>query len=142
MIQSGEHARFALKAGHSAFRIVHEIGGKNFDGYVARERRVMRAVYLSHPAGADRGLDFVRSAALALGDCHALQSNHEPPEYTFVLSEWHICKFLMASGFGQVSAGFGLWFLADTGSRLAATKTHRLKPAPPGSLAHLMGRDG
>ncbi len=41
--------------------IGRQIGGQDFDGYIALESSVAGAIHLTHPAGAERGEDFVRS---------------------------------------------------------------------------------
>ena len=58
VIEGGEHACLALEA-RQAIRIVGECGGKNLDGDVAAELHVARAVYLTHPAGAEERLEAI-----------------------------------------------------------------------------------
>ncbi len=60
VVQRGQHAGFALET-CEAFRIVHEICGKDFDGHVAPELVVVRAIHFTHSASADRGKNFVWS---------------------------------------------------------------------------------
>src|SRR5205823_4543460 len=59
MIERGQRLRFAFEAGHAG-GIFGEGRGQDLDGDVARELRIARAIYLAHPAGAERGDDFVR----------------------------------------------------------------------------------
>jgi hypothetical protein len=60
MIERREDLRFALKP-REAIRIVRQRGREDFDGDVATELRIARAIDLAHPAGADGGEDLVRS---------------------------------------------------------------------------------
>ena len=60
VIQRGEQPRFALEA-CEPIGVAAQRFGKNFDGDVATELRIRRAVDLSHTAGAQRGDDLVRS---------------------------------------------------------------------------------
>ena len=64
VVQRSEHLRFALKS-REALWIVGEEIRKNFDRDVAIERRVARAIHLSHTAGAERGENVVRAEASA-----------------------------------------------------------------------------
>ena len=57
MVQRGDRARFALEA-------LGELLGRNLDGDVAAQARVVRAVHLAHAARADLGQDLVRAEAL------------------------------------------------------------------------------
>ena len=52
MIQRGEHPRLALEACQAA-RVARELARQDFDGDVAPELRVVRAVDFAHPAGAE-----------------------------------------------------------------------------------------
>ena len=58
MVERGEQFRFTLKA-RQAIRILRERLGQNFDGDVALQLRVARAIDLAHSAGANRGEDVV-----------------------------------------------------------------------------------
>ena len=69
MVQRGEHGGFALKAGQP-FRIIHEVCGKDFDGYLARELGVVLLIYFAHPARANLRDDFVRSEFRASSEHH------------------------------------------------------------------------
>src|SRR3954469_5984501 len=62
MVQRRESLGFTIEAGQSV-GIVREGLGQDLDRDVAPERRVVRAVYLPHPAGADCADDFVRADA-------------------------------------------------------------------------------
>ncbi len=52
MIQRGDGFGFALKA-------LRELCGGDFNGYVAIQSRIVRAIHLAHPARAERRDDFV-----------------------------------------------------------------------------------
>ena len=69
MVQRREHSGFTLKAGKT-FRIIDEISGEDFDGHVAREFRVARAIHLAHAARANLRDDFVGAETRARGDAH------------------------------------------------------------------------
>src|SRR5258707_1387559 len=60
MRERRDGSRFALKA-PSQIRIGRELSGKNFDGDVAPEARVPRAIHLSHSTRTDRCEDLVRA---------------------------------------------------------------------------------
>ena len=66
MIQRGNGAGFALET-LLEFGIVGEMSRENLDSYSAIEARVFRPVDFSHTAGAERGLNFVRSKFRARG---------------------------------------------------------------------------
>jgi hypothetical protein len=58
MIQRGDGAGFALEA-LAALRVGGKIRGKDFDGDVAAEARIARAIDFAHTAGAEGRDDFV-----------------------------------------------------------------------------------
>ena len=64
MIQCGRGARFLLEAAQTV-----GIGGKaarqHFDGDIAPQPRIARAIHFAHPAGSDEGDDFVRAETCA-----------------------------------------------------------------------------
>src|SRR5579864_4416034 len=60
MVQGGQRLGFAREA-LEAIRIRGEEIRQDLDGDIAVERRVLRAVDLAHPAGAELGNDFVRT---------------------------------------------------------------------------------
>ena len=60
MLQAGNGFGFAIETG-AQFGVGAEVRRKNFDGNDALETSVAGFVDLSHAAGADGGLDFVRS---------------------------------------------------------------------------------
>ena len=69
MIQRRGSPRFLLEA-LQAFRIGGERGRQHFDGHVAAEPRVARAVDLAHPAGANEREDIVGAEASAGSQGH------------------------------------------------------------------------
>jgi hypothetical protein len=58
MVKRGQEFRFALKASH-ALGVVREFVGQNFDGYIAPELGVPRAINFTHPAGTNSRENFV-----------------------------------------------------------------------------------
>jgi len=65
MIQRGQGLGFAIKA-RQAFRVAGERARKNFDGDVALQLRVVRAIHLTHPTRAERCQDLVLTEFFAL----------------------------------------------------------------------------
>ena len=59
MIQRGEHLRFSLEARH-ALGIASHGFGQNFQGHVATELAVARAIHFAHAARTNRRDDLVR----------------------------------------------------------------------------------
>ena len=64
MVQRRGRARFLLEA-LQPFGVGRQAGGQDLDRYLASEPRVARAIDLPHPAGAERGDDFVGAEASA-----------------------------------------------------------------------------
>ncbi len=64
--ERGDRLRLAFEA-RAPFGIAGEACGQDLDGDVTVEPRVVRAVDLAHPAGADGGDDLVRSEGCAGG---------------------------------------------------------------------------
>ncbi len=62
MVQRGRRTRFLLEA-VKALRIAGKTGREDFDGDVAPEARIARAIDLTHPTGTQRGNDFVGAEA-------------------------------------------------------------------------------
>jgi hypothetical protein len=60
MIQAGDGAGFALEA-LAQFGAIGKMCWQNFDGDVAAQARVARAIDLTHSARPERRNDFVRS---------------------------------------------------------------------------------
>ena len=60
MIQRREDLGFALEAG-DAIGITREGLGKNLDRHAAAKLRIASAIHLAHPAGAEGGLDLIRT---------------------------------------------------------------------------------
>ena len=67
MIERGEQSRFALESRH-AIGVGRERRRQDLHRDVAIELRVARAIDLSHPAGAERGENFVGAEACAGGN--------------------------------------------------------------------------
>jgi hypothetical protein len=60
MIERGNGARFLLEAAET-IGVMRERVGEDFEGDVASEASVAGAIDFTHPAGAERRDDFVRS---------------------------------------------------------------------------------
>jgi hypothetical protein len=69
MVERGGGAGFLLEA-LEAPRIGRESGGQDFDGDVTPQPGIVRAVDLSHPAGAERGADLIGAEADARREGH------------------------------------------------------------------------
>jgi hypothetical protein len=70
MVHGRDRARLLLKA-LLPVRIAGQRGGQDFDGNVALQARIARAIDVAHPAGTERGDDFVRSETSAGREVHA-----------------------------------------------------------------------
>src|SRR5687768_1391515 len=81
MIQRREGLGLALKAG-DAFRIICERRRENFDGDLSAELQVFCAIDLPHPAGAERGDDFIGAEAGAEGEAHSGRGQYQGQEVT------------------------------------------------------------
>ena len=71
MCERRDGSCFAFKA-PSQIRIGRELSGKNFDGDVAAEARVPRAIHLSHSTRTDRREDLVRAESGAWSQRYGL----------------------------------------------------------------------
>ena len=58
--ERGKNPRFALEPSH-AVNVTSKGFGKDFDSYVAAELGIAGTIYLSHPASANGGQDFIRA---------------------------------------------------------------------------------
>jgi hypothetical protein len=58
VIQRRGRARFLFKPSR-AIGIGHDVGGQDFDGDIASESRIVRAVDLAHTSSTDKGGDLV-----------------------------------------------------------------------------------
>ena len=72
MVQRGQCLRFALKP-RQVVGVIGQRGRQDFDGHVAVELGVARAVDLAHPASAQRREDFVRAESVARSERHQLR---------------------------------------------------------------------
>jgi hypothetical protein len=79
MIQRREQLRFAVES-RRTLGIARETLGNDFQGYVATELRVAGAIDLAHAAGAERGVNFVRTEACAWDQGHDLGTRRIIPE--------------------------------------------------------------
>ena len=64
MIQRGRGARLLFEAAQTV-GVGGEGRGQHFDGDIASEPRIARAIHLAHPAGSDEGDDLVRAETCA-----------------------------------------------------------------------------
>src|SRR5688572_29257380 len=69
VIERGEHLRFAREP-REAIGIERERCRQYFDGHVAIELRIARAIHLAHSPGAERREDFIGAKAGAGSDRH------------------------------------------------------------------------
>jgi hypothetical protein len=60
MAEGGDSLGFLLKTAE-ALGIARERGRKDFEGNVAVEAGIARAIHLSHASGSERGEDFIRA---------------------------------------------------------------------------------
>jgi len=77
MIERREQPRLACESGDS-FRIADKQLWQYLDRDIARELRVARLVDLTHPSGAERRQDFVRTETRARGKSHRLSGPDAP----------------------------------------------------------------
>lgn len=71
MVERGEEVRFTLEADHPV-AVGGKGGGKDLDRDFAAKPRIPRAVYLAHPARAERREDFIRPEANTGAESHRL----------------------------------------------------------------------
>jgi hypothetical protein len=75
VLQRSRRPRLPLEAAQ-AFRVACEGPEQDFDGHVATEAGIARALHLVHPAGADLRHDHVRVELRAGGERHERPRNH------------------------------------------------------------------
>ena len=79
MVHRREHLGLALEP-HHPFGIAGNLIGQNFDGDVAIERRIPRAIDFAHAARTERGLNLIAAQAGAGVERHGAERMIHPRE--------------------------------------------------------------